>query len=177
MGILRNGVRLFTTATLVAVLLPWLGPVTSASAYANLGCKFSSATVKYGYTASGLQPIFNTAATRWSSSTDVNLVYAGQVSVVTGINPYAANYGSVIWDGQATPCSGSTRTGVAIQLNRYYTDGYTTEKKIGVAVHEFGHALGLAHVSSTSAVMYGNTPGRVPTSPAADDKNGMNALY
>ena len=75
----------------------------------------------------------------------------------------------VFWDGPFTFFTGSSGCGVV--ANAAYMED--------IAAHEFGHALGLSHSSSTDATMY-------PTysycsmafrTLAADDINGAKALY
>lgn len=61
--------------------------------------------------------------------------------------------------------------------NTYNSNGYSAFNKQAMMVHELGHALGLAHVSSSTAIMNRNplTTGR--NTPNTDDKNGVNSLY
>lgn len=76
---------------------------------------------------------------------------------------------------------------VLIRYNRYWMDSYSFDKRVAIAVHEFGHALGLADLYFTLspnicpvAIMYGydnqwdvcmkNTPQR-------GDINGIRAIY
>ncbi len=57
----------------------------------------------------------------------------------------------------------------------------TTDVKIdlqSVALHEFGHALGLKHSSVSESVMFsGYKRGTVRREPAADDLAGLRAIY
>lgn len=65
-------------------------------------------------------------------------------------------------------------------LNYYYTVNYPPEKIQGIAVHELGHSVGLAHASGC-VIMVASSYTRwnicgIDT-PQTDDDNGIDALY
>lgn len=60
-----------------------------------------------------------------------------------------------------------------------WTTGSPTQVDLeSVALHEFGHALGLNHTADGSAVMYASYPsGAQKRQPTQDDIDGLNAIY
>lgn len=92
----------------------------------------------------------------------------------SGLNGYAG------WTDWLCGGGGFTLSAHAT-LNHSYTDGYTTNQKRAVWVHEFGHALGLNHAASNYYIMY--TCPRCAYdahgifTPQSDDINGANHLY
>lgn len=87
-------------------------------------------------------------------------------------------------DGTSTPTGSgpsadyaSARVLVADEMIQAPTY-YGCDNQQGIITHEWGHALGLAHVSSpTVAVMRVDIAGLSYTIPKVDDVNGLNALY
>ncbi|MCL6561990.1 MAG: matrixin family metalloprotease [Firmicutes bacterium] len=67
----------------------------------------------------------------------------------------------------------------AIDLNTYYTAGYSTTHVEAISGHELGHALGLAHNPTCPVLM--NPDDAYTTcdiyTPQQDDINGVNAIY
>lgn len=170
------------------VLLTFILLLTSTSsvfAYSLFGGKFSSKYIKYAIETSVptsyVAPIQN-AASMWYNSTHVYLTQGGS-NVIT---VYAYGYGNTGWDGVSfmnPSWTSSTYTYGTIQLNRTYADSYSDLHKKLVTCHEFGHELGLAHVSSY-VMMYKSdvwnaylSNNSLANSPAQDDINGVNSLY
>lgn len=66
-----------------------------------------------------------------------------------------------------------------VYLNYYYTRNYSSSSTQGVAAHELGHAIGLAHTNGC-VLMTPNTGDRNNCGiygPVSDDVNGINSLY
>jgi hypothetical protein len=127
---------------------------------------------------------FNTAAGEWTGTpTKVILQNTGGPGIITS-NPDSGNTG---YDGITyySCSSGYFTNGVRVQVNSYYTAGYSTNERVSVTTHEFGHALGLAHNNPSTCsgrpVMYYATPGRYTQcgiyTPQTDDINGINHIY
>ncbi|WP_236712717.1 matrixin family metalloprotease [Peribacillus muralis] len=70
--------------------------------------------------------------------------------------------------------AGVTSSRGTIKFNKYVMDTLTATKKQNVATHELGHALGLAH-NTSSDVMYGYVSTK--TSLSANDKASYAAAY
>jgi hypothetical protein len=161
---------------------------TPASAYALSGCKLPSTTASVSNNAvlSKYITATNTAKSRWNAETQpVTFTTATSSSsarvFVTGWNAvddyYAVTTGS---------CSGGVWSGqVRVTWNDTGSYALTTAQLRMVGIHEFGHVLGLDHVTRTcngkkSVMVQGPTKwtcGWGSDDPWADDVNGVNAIY
>lgn len=80
---------------------------------------------------------------------------------------------SVSWDGRWQERVGAD----LLSFNTYYWKDYTTTKKRGVATHEVGPSLGLAH-SYSGQIMVDNTPAQGSlTTPQSHDKSDCHSLW
>lgn len=112
------------------------------------------------------------ATSSWNALGSINI--AGDTSsTITDLEWHDANLPSVSWDGKWTSQSFAD----AITLNGHYLSGYTQTKRRGVATHELGHALGLAH-SYAGQVMVDNTASRGSiTTPQSHDTADYRSLW
>jgi predicted Zn-dependent protease len=123
------------------------------------------------------------AAAMWRNNTDFKLNWSTTNSAP--IMVYAYDFGYTSWDGQSFMNSWtSTFTSGNFQLNKYWTDSYSSLLLKLVACHEFGHELSLAHVSTNTVMMYGSDVwvaysknSALANAPASDDINGINNRY
>jgi predicted Zn-dependent protease len=130
--------------------------------------------------ASGFYPddqvAYNSAIIAWNQSAANVLLVSGSSKLT--IDDVINN--SVTWDGITNyTYSGSSFTAANVLLNYHFTIGYDSSKTKGVAAHELGHALGLAHTSGC-VLMTPDTPTRSScgiSGPTSDDVNGVNHLY
>ena len=123
---------------------------------------------------------------RWGGSTTYSTQWNSGVSTWNALDPItiaadtASTYedltisdtskSSVTWAGQYSNSSGAD----TIKFNSYYMSGYTSSKKQNVTTHELGHALGLAH-STSSNIMYTYVATR--TSLGTQDKADYHYLW
>lgn len=186
-------------AALILVLIP----AGYAEAYTYTGCRYqtigqanpSSPAFRYGYVAglsSYWQTRTSTAASWWTSSTGAQVTWANGINnlnlTVTAQSYAWSTYAQTTWK-----CSlGFYSSTPQIQINsRLLTSGGDATVNSIIINHEFGHAIGLDHVTSqvcTSAAAVMNNgaggPGWTylhcsgsPLPPYGDDIAGSAARY
>jgi predicted Zn-dependent protease len=121
----------------------------------------------------------------WNNQTNtINLV---STNSTTGryIDVTNVNFSSVTWSGKAEGSSSNWDSnfhyyGVNIKLNEYYLNNiseYTDWKITGVVAHEFGHALGLQHRTTTSAYLMYPNDGRTVNKPNSYELATLDTHY
>lgn len=117
---------------------------------------------------------WDNAVAAWTSS-PANIILQklpGNLNVSDYNNPSDTRDGYTLahWSGRYFTTSNS-------YLNGHFTNNYTAAQIEAVAVHELGHAMGLAHVPTCAGIMYHVSTACPPSTPHQDDINGINALY
>lgn len=159
-----------------------------AQAYATFGCRWASTTVNLRAPSPYLSyPAWSGAAASWNNAgVQAKYVVNGSSTNLTGLNENRGN--TVAWTGVTRaagtvqafpPCVRGTWNsgGMEVVLNWSRVSGYTAAKRQGVAAHELGHAFGLAHNAASRAILMYPDDSRTVTTPSADDKAGINAIY
>jgi len=179
--------RILTVVTsLVALSVATVIHSPQALAWNSLGCKWSTSAIGF-YVPSPLvsYPVWSNAAASWNGL-DAHFVWNANPAAFTGTNENRGN--TVVWSGvtrqkgtvqDPPPCSGGRWTSgqMEVVLNWSIVSTYSSAKRQGVAAHELGHSFGLAHNSASTAILMYPNDGRTVTTPASDDKAGVNALY
>jgi hypothetical protein len=112
------------------------------------------------------------AINTWDALGRINIAPDTSVTT-TDLEWFDLDRGDTGWDGKYFPQSFAD----GIQLNEYYLRGYSTGKRRGVASHELGHALGLAH-SYAGQVMVDNSASRgAMYVPQSHDRADYNSLW
>ncbi len=131
------------------------------------------------------------AAAWWETYANINFTIVSDNGAPLGSGNYQQgnpNFGDIRIGGYALPQSTLAFTIAPPPANGDSSSGdimFNTAAPIGtqggydlesIAIHEFGHALGLGHSSSSSSVMYATYQG-TKNSLIQDDINGVQAIY
>lgn len=114
---------------------------------------------------------FTWANQKWDDLGQVNIA-PDTWYVATDLEWLDVDRSDVTWDGRYYQNWGADH----IELNKHYLKNYTTNKRRAVAVHELGHALGLAHSYSTQ-IMYSCSTCSGHTTPQSHDIQDYNELW
>lgn len=191
----------WSLGVLILALSFGVGSQVSADAYVLNGCKFpgSNPQIVYEYwnVTSTWQSAFNTAQAAWDSETPGWggwFAYGTSENIPVFDGGYAGSWWGLASGGcdsgggetwyNLTHCPGSNPC-VKIQFNTNTTGGMNATERAHIAVHELGHALGLAHSSlgcsnpvvmrSDATWVYDNCGLVVP--PWQNDLDGVDAIY
>ncbi|MBK7124960.1 MAG: matrixin family metalloprotease [Dehalococcoidia bacterium] len=175
-----------------------------SAAYVTSGFKWMSPPVVWGYNSSGApgglsgaSAALSAAANTWGQQgAPVSLSGGGASGAGTGACGGGGTDGTntVGWSAQggsvlAVTCTWFSSTGspfkpavefdMQIDPEWNWTTGNPIQVDLqSVALHEFGHALGLNHSAQSEAVMYPSyTNGTNKRTPQADDVAGLQAIY
>jgi hypothetical protein len=128
-----------------------------------------------------------TVISTWNNSPKIHVAWAPSgcpgYSGTHCVPVFSGNYGASGWDGQTyVPVDSSNAfiegaSGVAIDFNDYYGNGYSYNQHLSVACHETGHSFGMDHNVSTNSCLY-YIPTSGSTTPDSDDYSLIaNILY
>ncbi|SFU53694.1 Matrixin [Clostridium sp. DSM 8431] len=176
--------RLLLSAVLSATAAFCIG-TANVQAYELTGQKWADKTIKYYYTGSNstASKAFKAAASQWNNKSNASFKSSSSNYAVTCTE--VANP-DVDWDGNTTwtyYTDSNTTYMAEVYLNTSMPAWNDSKALQSVAVHEFGHVLGLAH-NTGKFIMNPYTFGSGSryedyklTTPQTDDINGVNSLY
>ena len=146
-----------------------------------------------GITPTQIQEAIQKAAAEWEASTNINLVMVsdnGSPYGIAGNQQGDSRFGDIRIGGSAwgytnvlasgflpPPINGGTLAGdIVFNSSQWWQVNGSTYDLQTVAMHEFGHALGLDHSSVSAAELYSTyTTGKQTLN--ADDKAGIQSIY
>jgi hypothetical protein len=185
---LRSSAR--WTALVLVIGLAALASVVvtadSAQAYVVHGCKYDPASIDpISFRFFSVGSLYVTATksgvSRWNAAAvpgyfqEQSLSPDPEVNVTDG--PYGGEWYALTWWG----CTSGLYSGNEVNLDwdTVNSAGLTTTQKRDIAIHELGHAYGLADVSgSLCRVMdAAKAVAQCGYFPASDDINGVNYIY
>lgn len=179
--------RQFAAGVVIAGVL-LAASYTPARAYNLSGYQWHSvgSLTFWNYTALATdRTAFGAAAQAWTNTPTPVWITAASSQGSEHIGNYSVDRNDVGWDGLTIWWNGPDGylTYTQEKLNDHFTASYSIAERQSVSVHEYGHALGLAHTPGP-VIMNGATCGafsrwctysiKVPT---GDDVNGVNFLY
>lgn len=184
---LESNSSLLNLIVLLSIFLAVLTvtPITpKADAYTLTGQKWSSSHIKM-YNRANVTGKYrnsvNEALREYNKLTSVNLSIKNNSE--TAWNNRVKSRNDVEWEARSTwkyDESTGVISKVLCTMNEYYADSYSQNKIKVVWEHEFGHSLGLDHVSGVKHVMYQSASTAFKngvTTLTKDEINGINKLY
>jgi Matrixin len=154
---MRCNVRRLAAVAAVAMALPLLGAIPAAAHWSGYDSVVNNKIDYQDNT--DFDDVRNWARDQWNNSGDVDIQLDGSLTKID-VEFYDTDKSWVGWAGAYYYEPGDDD----IVFNRHYMDGYTTVKRRFVAMHELGHALGLAH-SYTGQVMQESVLENYPDDP------------
>ncbi|MCR1836273.1 matrixin family metalloprotease [Oceanobacillus caeni] len=156
-------------------------PSNEASAYKKEGWKLGYQVQSYKWGASLKDGVIKTGwkngANSWKSKTSTNVgvnffYHSSSVHFLTRFTEKDSNYFGKM------NVNYNTKTKVVTKYAGYLNDYAVKNSKVAqsTAVHELGHALGIAHNNGTS-IMNSNRDRNKMITPQTDDVNGVKSIY